>query len=62
MKKVALPIAVENASKMVKNISHYITKTPGGLGAFRESVEWIIEQKGITSKVLKLMEERIKNI
>ena len=62
MKKVALPIAVENASIMVKNISHYITKTSGGLGAFRESVEWIIEQKGTTSKVLKLMEERIKNI
>ena len=61
MKKVALPIAVENASHMVKEISHYVTKTSGGQGAFREAVEWVIHKKGITTKVLELMEKRIQN-
>jgi len=61
MKKVALPIAVENASQMVKEISHYVTKASGGHGAFREAVEWVIQKKGITTKVLELMEKRIQN-
>ena len=62
MKKVALPIAVGNASKIVKDISKFTTKVPGGLGAFREAVEWIIEEKGLTSKVLTIMKERIQSI
>ena len=61
MKKVALPIAVENASHMVKEISYYVTKASGGQGAFREAVEWVIHKKGITTKVLELMEKRIQN-
>ena len=61
MKKVALPIAVENASHMVKEISQYVTRASGGQGAFREAVEWIIHKKGITTKVLELMQKRIQN-
>tara|TARA_B100000401_G_scaffold356232_1_gene253718 strand:- start:11 stop:541 length:531 start_codon:yes stop_codon:yes gene_type:complete len=61
MKKVALPIAVENASHMVKEISHYVTNASGGQGAFREAVEWVIHKKGITTKVLELMGKRIQN-
>ena len=62
MKKVALPIAVANASKLVKNISQYITEVSGGHGALRDAVEWIIDKKGITTEVLEVMRKKIKSI
>ena len=62
MKKVALPIAVANASKLVKNISQYITEVSGGHGALRDAVEWIIDKKGITTEVLEVMRKKIQSI
>ena len=62
MKKVALPIAVANASKLVKNISQYITEVSGGHGALRDAVEWIIDKKGITTEVLEVMQKKIQSI
>tara|TARA_B100000287_G_scaffold362511_1_gene355822 strand:- start:159 stop:689 length:531 start_codon:yes stop_codon:yes gene_type:complete len=62
MKKVALPIAVANASKLVKNMSQYITEVSGGHGALRDAVEWIIDKKGITTEVLEVMRKKIQSI
>ena len=62
MKKVALPIAVANASKLVKNMSQYITEVSGGHGALRDAVEWIIDKKGITTEVLEVMQKKIQSI
>ena len=47
MNRVAVPIAVANASQKVKNIAVHITKSSGGDGAFREAVEWIIDEQGL---------------
>ena len=60
MEKVALPIAVANATPEVKSISIYTTEISGGKGAFREAVEWIIEKQGRTEIVLEALKERIQ--
>mgnify|MGYP001321997805 FL=1 len=59
MNKVAVPIAVENASLEVKNIAIHITKTSGGNGAFREAVEWIIDQQGRKEEIIEMMQKRL---
>ena len=59
MNRVAVPIAVANASLEVKNIAIHITKTSGGNGAFREAVEWIIDQQGRKEEVIEMMQKRL---
>ena len=59
MNRVAVPIAVENASLEVKNIAIHITKTSGGNGAFREAVEWIIDQQGRKEEIIAMMQKRL---
>ena len=59
MNRVAVPIAVENASLEVKNVAIHITKTSGGNGAFREAVEWIIDQQGRKEEIIELMQKRL---
>ena len=54
-----VPIAVENASLEVKNIAIHITKTSGGNGAFREAVEWIIDQQGRKEEIIEMMQKRL---
>jgi len=45
-KEVGLPIAVANAYEKMKEFARknngYITKRPGGKGAVREAIEWIL--------------------
>ena len=50
MKRVGLPIAVQNARPEVKECSRYVTQTPGGHGAVREAVEWLLDLRGETQK------------
>ena len=59
MNRVAVPIAVANASQKVKNIAVHITKSSGGDGAFREAVEWIIDEQGRKEEVYKNMQKRL---
>ena len=59
MNRVAVPIAVANASLEVKNIAIHITKTSGGNGAFREAVEWFIDQQGRKEEIIELMQKRL---
>ena len=46
MKRVGIPIAVNNARQEVKECSVYVTKASGGYGAIREAVEWLLELRG----------------
>lgn len=43
LRRVGLGVAVANAVAEVKAAAHYITKTPGGSGAFREVVDLILK-------------------
>ena len=61
MEKVGFPIAVDNAIEDVKKISVYTTKSPGGNGAFREAVVWILEEQGRMNNIINVMKEKILN-
>lgn len=51
MKRVGLPITVCNARPEVKEYSVYITKAPGGYGAVREVVDWLLDLRGEKASV-----------
>jgi 3-deoxy-D-manno-octulosonate 8-phosphate phosphatase (KDO 8-P phosphatase) len=51
MRKVGVPIAVQNAVAAVKECSVYITHACGGHGAVREAVEWLLEIRGDKDQV-----------
>ena len=53
MKRVGIPIAVQNAAQLVKDHSLYVTKASGGHGAVREAVEWLLEIRGDKDRVLE---------
>ena len=59
MSLVGVPIAVANAVLEVKKIAIHTTKISGGDGAFRDAVQWIIEQQGIEKVVFDKMKKRI---
>ena len=59
MSLVGVPIAVANAVSEVKKIAIHTTKISGGDGAFRDAVQWIIEQQGIEKVVFDKMKKRI---
>ena len=62
MKRVALPVGVENARPEVKASSVYVTQSRGGHGAVREVAEWLLELRGqkesILAPYLQTKEER----
>lgn len=55
MRKVGLPIAVQNARSQVKASSVYVTDAAGGHGAVREAVEWILELRGVKQEAFRLI-------
>jgi len=46
MKRVGMPIAVQNAVSVVKECSCYVTQANGGHGAVREAIEWFLDLRG----------------
>lgn len=46
MKSVGLAAAVANAHPETKKSAHYVCRTPGGRGAVREFIEFILEAQG----------------
>lgn len=52
-------VAVANAREQVKAAAHYITPHPGGHGAARDAVEFILAAKGILDETIeRYIEER----
>jgi YrbI family 3-deoxy-D-manno-octulosonate 8-phosphate phosphatase len=54
LKSVGISDAPQNAPNYIKNLVGYITSKNGGEGAFREFVEWIMENENID--ILKLID------
>jgi 3-deoxy-D-manno-octulosonate 8-phosphate phosphatase (KDO 8-P phosphatase) len=52
MRECGFAVAVANARAQVKAEAHYVTPNPGGYGAARDAVEFILEAKGILDKVI----------
>lgn len=46
MREVGFAVAVANARERVKKEAHYVTPNPGGYGAARDAVEFILGAKG----------------
>jgi 3-deoxy-D-manno-octulosonate 8-phosphate phosphatase (KDO 8-P phosphatase) len=46
MKRVGFPVAVANAVTEVKKSATLVTKHPGGQGAVREAIEFILRRRG----------------
>lgn len=42
----AVGVAVADACDELKSIATYVTRTPGGCGAVRETIEWLMRQQG----------------
>lgn len=46
MRHVGMAVAVADSSAEILEIAHYVTKNPGGRGAVREVVEFILKHQG----------------
>ncbi len=56
MRRVGFAIATANAREEVKRAAHMVTKTPGGQGAVREVIEFILKAQGKWEEMLKKYE------
>lgn len=52
MQRCGLAMAVANARPQVKAMAHHQTPAPGGRGAGRDAVEYILEAQGTLDKVI----------
>ncbi len=52
MRKCGLAIAVPNGREMVKAEAHFVTEHPGGNGALRDAVEFILREQGKLERVI----------
>jgi 3-deoxy-D-manno-octulosonate 8-phosphate phosphatase (KDO 8-P phosphatase) len=53
MRRCGLAIAVANARPQVKAMAHYETASPGGRGAARDAVEYILQAQGTLERVIE---------
>lgn len=53
MSRVGLAVAPSNARPEVKAAAHWVTKAPGGDGAFRELVEIILRSQGLWDAIIE---------
>jgi 3-deoxy-D-manno-octulosonate 8-phosphate phosphatase (KDO 8-P phosphatase) len=53
MRQCGLAIATENARQQVKDVAHYITPNPGGKGAGRDAIDFILSAQGSLEKVME---------
>ena len=53
MRKVGLAIAVANARPEVKAMAHYTTAMPGGFGAGRDAIDFLLRSKGVLEQTIE---------
>src|ERR1700754_3715034 len=53
MRQCGLSIATANARKEVKQAAHYVTPNPGGFGAGRDAIDFILTAQGTLEKVIE---------
>lgn len=59
MYKVGVPIAVNNAVDLVKDIAVFVTSKDGGNGAFCEAIDWILTTQGRYDEALQVVKDKI---
>lgn len=55
MRQCGFAVAVANARSQVKAEAHYVTKNPGGYGAARDAIDFILESKGVLRQSIETM-------
>ena len=58
MRRAGWPIAVLDAAKEVRDAARYVTRVPGGQGAVRDAVEWLLDQQGARERAIQTFLER----
>jgi 3-deoxy-D-manno-octulosonate 8-phosphate phosphatase (KDO 8-P phosphatase) len=53
MRLAGFPVAVANAAEEVKRAAAWTTSRPGGRGAAREVIEFILKAKGLWEKAME---------
>ena len=53
MRQCGLAIATANARQQVKDVAHYITPNPGGQGAGRDAIDFILTAQGSLEQVIE---------
>jgi 3-deoxy-D-manno-octulosonate 8-phosphate phosphatase (KDO 8-P phosphatase) len=53
MRQCGLSIATANARKEAKAAAHYVTPNPGGFGAGRDAIDFILTAQGTLEKVIE---------
>jgi 3-deoxy-D-manno-octulosonate 8-phosphate phosphatase (KDO 8-P phosphatase) len=53
LRKSALGVAVADACPEVRKAADYITTVPGGRGAVREAIEWLLKLQGLWDGVVQ---------
>ena len=53
MRKCGLAIAVPNGRKEVTSMAHWVTPNPGGHGAVRDAIEYILRAQGTLERVIE---------
>jgi 3-deoxy-D-manno-octulosonate 8-phosphate phosphatase (KDO 8-P phosphatase) len=52
LRKVGIAIATVDACQEVSDAADYVTKLPGGRGAVRDAIEWLLKRQGRWQEVL----------
>jgi 3-deoxy-D-manno-octulosonate 8-phosphate phosphatase (KDO 8-P phosphatase) len=53
MRQCGLAIATANARQQVKSVAHFVTPNPGGFGAARDAIDFILSAQGTLEKVIE---------
>lgn len=53
MRKVGLAIAVANARPQVKAMAHFVTEHPGGYGAGRDAIDFLLTARGVLEQTIE---------
>mgnify|MGYP000938758909 CR=1 FL=1 len=61
MELAGVPIATDNAVPATKEVAVYVTQNGGGYGAFREAVEWLLNEQGRLTEVIDLLRKKVQN-
>ncbi len=61
MEKVGIPISVDNGHELVKKSAVFVTEKPGGSGALREAIEWIIKGQDQYDNAIETLRKHLLN-
>ena len=53
MRQCGFAVATANSRQQVKDEAHYVTPNPGGYGAGRDAIEFILEAKGVLQQCIE---------